>query len=160
MAQLFRRQTAVVRQEVIVDQNNFFTFFLFGGINHAHFVAVEERAATYHALRKTMVTTATMTTTTTIATAAETMAVSASQSPAGSGFRVRDLTVEEVRLLQSDDSTDGLVIESIWSLSGEVGHWGHIHERDRRIRGRLRFGVEDSVWKLAALTLLPLEHSQ
>ncbi|MEM7145374.1 MAG: hypothetical protein AAF591_09575 [Verrucomicrobiota bacterium] len=51
------------------------------------------------------------------------------------------------------DGGPGFDADCVWTVTGSVGHWGHIHERQNRYEGRLRVEPVGEQWKITALEL-------
>jgi hypothetical protein len=66
--------------------------------------------------------------------------------------------VEDVEMLAADATPlaegDGFVSRCRWTVTGAVGHWGHIHQRQNQYEAEVTVGVVDGVWKITALELL------
>ena len=73
----------------------------------------------------------------------------------GSRVKVKDFDVLEVSLTVSDG--DSMTVESRWRVSGSVGHWGHIHQRQNGYHDNLQISEIDGSWKLTGLDILQEE---
>jgi hypothetical protein len=73
----------------------------------------------------------------------------------GARVKVKDIEMVETSLLDSDG--DSFQVASRWSVSGSVGHWGHIHQRSNAYHARLEISELDGVWKLTGLEILEEE---
>ena len=66
--------------------------------------------------------------------------------------------VTQVEMLESTHEPltgdTGFISHSTWSVSGSVGHWGHIHQRVNRYEARVEVRAIDGVWKITDLELL------
>ena len=70
----------------------------------------------------------------------------------GARVKVKSTTVTDSELLKRDGNR--LTIESNWTVSGSVGHWGHVHQRTNGYRANLEISDVDGVWKLTGLDVL------
>ena len=54
------------------------------------------------------------------------------------------------------ERTDGgaFLADATWTVSGSVGHWGHVHQRRNRVRAELLVAPVDGDWKLVDLELI------
>ena len=48
----------------------------------------------------------------------------------------------------------GFAAVATWTVSGSVGHWGHIHQRRNRYRAELTVRPLDGAWKLTDIEIL------
>ena len=57
------------------------------------------------------------------------------------------------------ERTDGGAFRAnaTWTVSGSVGHWGHVHQRRNRVRAELSVAPVDGDWKLIDLDLIEEE---
>ena len=77
------------------------------------------------------------------------------QNQGGARAKVEELELTE---LETESATrGGFLARAIWSVSGSVGHWGHVHRRTNRYRAGLGIEPVDGVWKLTSLDLLEEE---
>jgi hypothetical protein len=73
----------------------------------------------------------------------------------GARVKVKDIEMVETSLLDSDG--DSFRVASRWNVSGSVGHWGHIHQRQNAYHARLEISDLNGVWKLTGLEILEEE---
>jgi hypothetical protein len=73
----------------------------------------------------------------------------------GARVKVKDIEVLEASLKESDG--ESMTVESRWSVSGSVGHWGHIHQRQNGYHANLQISEIDGAWKLTGLDILQEE---
>ena len=52
---------------------------------------------------------------------------------------------------------NGFTALATWTVTGSVGHWGHIHKRSNRYQAELDIAPVDGVWKIVGLELLQEE---
>jgi hypothetical protein len=52
------------------------------------------------------------------------------------------------------DGEKGFVATCTWTVSGSVGHWGHIHTRRNQYDALLTVKSVDGVWKITEMELL------
>jgi hypothetical protein len=70
----------------------------------------------------------------------------------GARVKVKSTTVDDAALVKRDGNR--LTIETNWTVSGSVGHWGHVHQRTNGYRANLVISDIDGVWKLTGLDVL------
>ena len=70
----------------------------------------------------------------------------------GARVKVKSTEVTSAKLVERNGNR--LEIESDWTVSGSIGHWGHIHRRTNGYSARLEIREVDSAWKLTGLTIL------
>ena len=70
----------------------------------------------------------------------------------GARVKVKTTEIKAADLVGRDGNR--LTIASDWSVSGSVGHWGHIHQRTNGYRANLEVSEIDGVWKLTGLEIL------
>ena len=70
----------------------------------------------------------------------------------GARVKVKSTEVSSAELLARDGNQ--LTIASDWNVSGSVGHWGHVHQRNNGYRANLEISEIDGVWKLTGLEIL------
>lgn len=70
----------------------------------------------------------------------------------GARVKVKTTEVNYAELVARDGNQ--LTIASEWSVSGSVGHWGHVHQRTNSYRANLEISEVDGVWKLTGLEIL------
>jgi hypothetical protein len=70
----------------------------------------------------------------------------------GARVKVKSTTVDDAALVKRDGNR--LTIETNWTVSGSVGHWGHVHQRINGYRANLVISDIDGVWKLTGLDVL------
>jgi hypothetical protein len=74
------------------------------------------------------------------------------------GARVRVKQVE-IRSAETLDSSNegGFRARCTWTVSGSVGHWGHVHQRRNQYQALITVMAVDNVWKITAMELLSEE---
>jgi hypothetical protein len=70
----------------------------------------------------------------------------------GARVKVKTTEVNNAELVSRDGNR--LTIASDWSVSGSVGHWGHVHQRSNGYRANLEISEIEGVWKLTGLEIL------
>ena len=70
----------------------------------------------------------------------------------GARVKVKTTEVSNAELVARDGNR--LTIASAWSVSGSIGHWGHIHQRTNAYRANLEISEIEGVWKLTGLEIL------
>ncbi len=71
--------------------------------------------------------------------------------------------VKEVALVESEHTPGtGVGFESLltWDVTGSVGHWGHVHQRQNQYQARVTVDAVDGRWKITALDLIQEERTQ
>ena len=71
--------------------------------------------------------------------------------------------VKEVALVESEHAPGAEVgFESLltWDVTGSVGHWGHVHQRQNQYQARVTVDAVDGRWKITALDLIQEERRQ
>ncbi len=81
------------------------------------------------------------------------------ENQGGARARVKSVEMEEST---HAPLTGEVGFESLctWTVSGSVGHWGHVHQRTNRYQARLSVKDVDGRWKITALDLLQEERTQ
>ncbi len=70
----------------------------------------------------------------------------------GARVKVKSTDVGSTELVERDGNR--LTIASDWTVSGSVGHWGHVHQRSNAYRANLEISVIDGAWKLTGMEIL------
>lgn len=70
----------------------------------------------------------------------------------GARVKVKTTEVNSAELVERDGNR--LTIAGDWSVSGSVGHWGHVHQRSNGYRANLEISEIDGAWKLTGLEIL------
>jgi hypothetical protein len=73
-------------------------------------------------------------------------------SQGGARVKVKEVELISCQVEPSDDDT--FVATCSWTVSGSVGHWGHIHQRKNRYDGEFKVQAIDQQWKLTGMELL------
>ena len=68
----------------------------------------------------------------------------------GARAKVKQIELEELEATPQDG---GFSARATWSVSGSVGHWGHLHGRANRYRADLYIRPADGSWKLSQLKI-------
>ena len=76
-------------------------------------------------------------------------------SQGGARAKVKD--VELVELEARPAEAGGVAATATWIVSGQVGHWGHLHQRKNRYRAALDIHPLDGTWKLTGIEILEEE---
>ncbi len=74
------------------------------------------------------------------------------ENQGGARVKVKTTEINNVELVSRDGNQ--LTIASDWTVSGSVGHWGHVHQRTNGYRANLEIGEIDGAWKLTGLEIL------
>lgn len=70
------------------------------------------------------------------------------------GARARVKSVELEELAARSAGAGAFSARAQWTVTGSVGHWGHIHQRQNRYRADLVVAPIDGAWKITALEIL------
>ena len=68
------------------------------------------------------------------------------------GARVKVTDVEVIRAVPRRDD-EGSWLEVEWSVTGSVGHWGHVHQRTNGYSGDILLDARDGVWKMSGFRI-------
>ncbi len=74
------------------------------------------------------------------------------QSQGGARVKVKKVDLSAVVARPADGG--GFVAECTWTVSGSVGHWGHLHTRRNQYDALLTIRPVDGVWKITEMNLL------
>ena len=74
------------------------------------------------------------------------------ENQGGLQVKIKDLEVIEVDEIESEK--EGLSYKAQWIVSGDVGHWGHIHRRINQYSAILNIRNVDGVWKLFDIDII------
>ena len=74
------------------------------------------------------------------------------RSEDGSRVRVRNVNVLRAVPKQGEDGND-LQTECQWETSGQIGHWGHFHNRRNIYSANISLAIVDGKWKATELDL-------
>jgi len=70
----------------------------------------------------------------------------------GARAKVKEIELETLTAERADGGA--FRANATWSVSGSVGHWGHVHQRRNRVRAELWVAPVDGNWKLIDLELI------
>jgi hypothetical protein len=73
------------------------------------------------------------------------------------GARAKVKNIEIVELAAHSSNDGEIEADVIWKVSGSVGHWGHMHQRQNQYEAKLRLSPDSGAWKLTALELVSEE---
>ena len=73
----------------------------------------------------------------------------------GAKVKVKSVAIDEIESERGEGGS--FRAQTVWTVTGSVGHWGHLHERRNRYRAMLEVVPRDGVWKLAVLEILEEE---
>lgn len=76
----------------------------------------------------------------------------------GAQVKVKEVGIEELEPLPSQPLQPGFRV--VWTVTGSVGHWGHIHQRRNKYQGEIRIEAIDGEWKLVTLDLASEERME
>ena len=74
------------------------------------------------------------------------------ESQGGIQVKVKDVEVLDVQEISSN--ADGISFRCKWIVKGDVGHWGHIHNRTNQYEAILNVKPENDVWKLNEIDIV------
>ncbi|MCP5110651.1 MAG: hypothetical protein GY953_07435 [bacterium] len=69
----------------------------------------------------------------------------------GARVRVTEVEVEDVQLSESDSGR--FVARGLWTVTGSVSHWGHVHQRKNRYKAQFHVAARGGAWKLTRLEI-------
>ena len=72
-------------------------------------------------------------------------------SQGGARVKVKQVDLVDCRRRSADDGA--VVADCSWIVTGNVGHWGHIHERRNEYRAELVIRATDGQWKITGMEL-------
>jgi hypothetical protein len=75
------------------------------------------------------------------------------ENQGGARVKVKEVEITSSNKDNLDDST-GFTTELSWTVTGTVGHWGHIHQRKNAYDAVLSIEPIDGIWKITNLQLL------
>jgi len=70
----------------------------------------------------------------------------------GARAKVKNIEIIDLATRSGDDGS--LIADVTWIVSGSVGHWGHIHQRQNQYEAELRIDPVEGKWKLTDLELI------
>jgi hypothetical protein len=73
----------------------------------------------------------------------------------GARAKVKKIELEALSAERADGGA--FRADATWTVSGSVGHWGHVHQRRNRVRAELLVAPVDGDWKLVDLELIEEE---
>jgi len=73
-------------------------------------------------------------------------------SQGGARARVKEVALEEIDAERADGGA--FAARASWTVTGSVGHWGHVHQRRNRYRADLTVAPVDGTWKITVLEIL------
>lgn len=73
------------------------------------------------------------------------------KSQGGIQVKVKDVELLEVEEINTEK--EDLAYHVKWIVSGDVGHWGHIHSRINQYSANLSIKAVDGVWKLSGIEI-------
>ena len=73
------------------------------------------------------------------------------------GARVKVNQVDLISCKARASESDSFVAACDWTVTGSVGHWGHIHQRTNQYRGEFQVKALDGQWKFTAMEVLSEE---
>jgi hypothetical protein len=77
------------------------------------------------------------------------------ESQGGARVKVKEIELEALSAERADGGA--FRADASWSVSGSVGHWGHVHQRRNRVRAELLVAPVEGDWKLVDLDLIEEE---
>jgi hypothetical protein len=77
-------------------------------------------------------------------------------SQGGARVKVTDLELIDCQAKSAEDQV-GFLADCTWTVTGSVGHWGHIHQRINQYRAEFAVRPLDGQWKMTEMQLLSEE---
>jgi hypothetical protein len=77
-------------------------------------------------------------------------------SQGGARVKVTDLELIDCQAKPAEDQV-GFIADCTWTVTGSVGHWGHIHQRINQYRAEFVVEPLDGQWKMTGMQLLSEE---
>jgi len=74
------------------------------------------------------------------------------ESQGGIQVKVKNVEVMDVEEVSSDK--DGISFKCKWLVTGDVGHWGHIHSRNNQYSAILNLRSKNGLWKLYDIDII------
>jgi hypothetical protein len=74
------------------------------------------------------------------------------ENQGGARVKVKATEVSNTELVARDGNR--LTIAGSWTVSGSVGHWGHVHQRTNGYHANLEISEVDGAWKLTGLEIV------
>jgi hypothetical protein len=74
------------------------------------------------------------------------------ESQGGIQVKVKNVEVTDVEEVSSDK--EGISFKCKWLVSGDVGHWGHIHSRNNQYSAILNLRSKNGLWKLYDIDII------
>ena len=75
------------------------------------------------------------------------------ESQGGARVTVKNVEIQSTRMQPLVERV-GFSATCRWTVSGSVGHWGHIHQRTNQYEAALIVEPDDETWKITAMELL------
>lgn len=75
------------------------------------------------------------------------------QNQGGARVKIKTVTLDSV-VVETVDGNKQFEVLCRWTVSGSVGHWGHLHTRENQYEARLTIDNIEGKWKITALELL------
>jgi hypothetical protein len=73
-------------------------------------------------------------------------------SQGGARVKVTEVDLIDCQATAAEDDA-GFTAECTWTVTGSVGHWGHIHQRKNRYRAEVAIRPLDGQWKMTDMLL-------
>ena len=74
-------------------------------------------------------------------------------SQGGARVKVTELDLIDCQVTSAEDQV-GFIADCTWTVTGSVGHWGHIHQRINQYRSEFVVRPLDGEWKMTDMQLL------
>lgn len=74
------------------------------------------------------------------------------ESQGGARVKVQEVALVDCQVASIDHQA--FAAECTWTVTGSVGHWGHVHQRTNQYRGEFKIEAIDDQWKLVEMELL------
>ena len=76
------------------------------------------------------------------------------ENQGGARVKVRSVQLTDIVVSSLDNGGSGFLAEVTWQVIGDVGHWGHVHQRTNQYQAQLQIQPVERQWKLTGLEVL------
>ena len=76
------------------------------------------------------------------------------QRAGGAQAKVQDVDIQHAQAERREGETPTYAIRGLWTATGTVGHWGHVHTRSNRYDAIVTVKADHGDWKISGLDLL------
>ena len=75
------------------------------------------------------------------------------ENQGGIQVKLKSVDILDVEEVHASDS-ESLAFQCQWVVTGDVGHWGHIHRRVNQYQAIVSVQAIDGLWKMVDLEIL------